>query len=118
MDRHAAKMERLETRYRESRVGMIRNYTDWLQGQPTDAQLGDWRSVLQGMGTSSKEAKRGAGAYRESVRELRRQNISRPMNQATDRLVAALTKLIENIAATERFCKERLAALSNVRSEG
>jgi hypothetical protein len=91
---------------------MIQNYTDWLRGQPTDAQLDDWAANLQMMGEGSTAGRRSTEGFKQTVEGLRRENISRPMNQATDRLVAALTEVIQDIAATERFCEERVAELA------
>lgn len=103
---HAAKMEKLEARFRKARTTMLENYTSWRQGQPSDADLGSWTAALAATAESAREAREGSESYRDSVMALRKQNVSRPINQATDRLVATLKRLIENILALENFSRE------------
>ena len=108
IERHAARMERSEVRYREQTGTMIRNFADWLQSDPDNAQVREWLMLLQGMADAAAEGRQGIEGYRESVRDLRNQNVSRPLNRATDRLIAVLTKVIEDVAATETFGRDPL----------
>ena len=108
IDSYAARMERLEERYRKERVRMIENFLAWRATHTTEAELAKWRASLgiDALAASSTDAREATEGHRDSVREMRQQNVARPVNEATDRLVAVLTKQIENIEATEAFCRE------------
>ncbi len=102
---HAAHMESLEVRLRQEREQVIRDRTAWLRGQPPGTDVSTHLAGLRVMGEAAAGARTATQQYRESVRGLRQQNASQPINQATDYLDAVLTRVIENMEATERFCR-------------
>lgn len=105
IERHAVAMEGLETRYREQRESMIQNYADWFHSQPGEGPVAAWRAELQTLAGVIAESVVANTAYLDSVKALRGQNFNQPMNRATNRLVAVLTRMVENLTATEQFCR-------------
>ncbi|HUF58566.1 MAG TPA: hypothetical protein VMR89_03645 [Actinomycetota bacterium] len=103
LDEHADDLDKLELRFRTSRESMIANTTAWLQRQPPGPDLDEYRELLRGLAEVSKESRKNTATYRDSVAQLRRQNVAQSVNRATDRLAEVLTRIIEDIEATERF---------------
>jgi hypothetical protein len=109
--RHAVAMERLEVPYREALSSMTRNYMDWFRGQAPGTDLSDWAKMLDEIAIISRGGVASISGYRDSVKGLRDQNTSQPMNMACDRLMQVLTRVVENIESTEKFCLESRAFL-------
>jgi hypothetical protein len=109
---HAVKMEELEGRFREQEASMAKNFTDWLRGNPDPEQVTATVAELQGLADVVAEARDATAAYRTSVQENRKQNTARPLNQATDRLSAVLTRVIEDYSLTEQFLRNPLGRTS------
>jgi hypothetical protein len=112
MNSHAARMEGLEQRYRTAQLGMIQNLTDLLRVQP-DAELGDLTPVAD----VAAESRTTMRAYRDSVQGLRDQNISQPMNRATERLILVVEMFYEDVDTTERFFRQHGGTGAAIESE-
>lgn len=104
VDSHTEKAERLEARFRTERIRMIDNFGAWIAGQPAETDMSGFIAELREMGTITTGARESVTGFRDTVRDLRKQNISQPVNAAMERLVAVLDRQIENLAAIEQFC--------------
>lgn len=112
VDSHTAKAERLEARFRTERIGMIANFGDWIAGQPAGTDMSGFIAELLEMGTITAGARQSVAGFLGAVLDLRKQNISQPVNAATERLVAVLDRQIENLGAIERFCLSPVASVT------
>ena len=103
LNSHAADLDRLETRLRKERETMITNTTAWLRYVPPADEADQFRAVFRELSGTAKGARLSTEQYRNAIRGLRRNNISQPVNVAADNLVEVVSRLVEDMAATERF---------------
>jgi hypothetical protein len=105
MNRHATIMDNLEARQRRQSSLLIENYRDFLRAHPPEEFVTQVKTELSTVADSLPSAIEATQGYRTSVQESRQQNINQPTNQATDRLVGIITRILENYATTEQFCR-------------
>jgi hypothetical protein len=102
INRHAATTEIREAEYRAAQQDMAANFDALLKAQP-QTDLGDLKEAA----AAAREGLESLREYRKAVLGLRKQSMSQTLNEATDRLLTVLDKQIENIAATQKFLRDK-----------
>lgn len=104
IDSYAVRTERLEALFRVERVRMVENFHAWIAGQSPGTDISGMLDELRETGQITAGARGSVEGFRQAVVDLRQQNVSQPVNRATDRLIAAVSNQIENLLAIETFC--------------
>lgn len=95
--------DRLELRLRAARESMTANTTAWLRTQSPGAELDRFRALLGQLAETTKQGRGAIESYRTAITGLRRLGLSQSVNRASDRLIKVVTRIIEDVAAAERF---------------
>ncbi|OLC26571.1 MAG: hypothetical protein AUH40_03560 [Chloroflexi bacterium 13_1_40CM_65_17] len=100
IDRHAARFERLEVTYRAQCEAMSMNLVDMLSTAPSSGNLGEFPNVLATAQEHTAGSRESMAGYRDAVIKTRKMRVSQPLNQACDRLILVLDRVIEDTDST------------------
>jgi hypothetical protein len=113
IDRHAARFEGLEKTYRARSEAMSINLVDMLSTVPATGSLGEFPDVLEITQRQTAESRQSMAGYRDAVTKTRRMRVSQPLNQACDRLIAVLDRLLEDTDSNVKALADARSVISN-----
>jgi hypothetical protein len=79
------------------------NTIEFMRRHPSPQELGSLRTQFRDNAQGAKGGREGIESYRGAIAGLRKQSLAQALNLATDRLIDVLTRIIDDVAATERF---------------
>ncbi len=107
IESHVKKLGRIEAKYRVSSEELATTYLGWIRTVPEPE--GGWIVLDLAFWMTAARTRRQAETnrnWRESFRRMRDHNRSREANQALDRLVGVLDRLIEDTNGGLKYCAE------------
>lgn len=113
IDRHAARFERLEKTYRAQCEGMSTNLVDMLSTAPASGGLGEFPNILAKAQEQTTTSRESMVSYREAVKQTRKMRVSQPLNQACDRLIAVLDRVVEDTDSNIKALADARTIISN-----
>jgi hypothetical protein len=97
-----------ESAFRSETEVMAVNYLRRIEGASAGPDLTSFRGTIAGMRDVTTTSRASASGWRQSIVDLRTQNIQQSINEALDHLVAVATRLISDFDRTIRFTTEAL----------
>jgi hypothetical protein len=107
---YAKRLERLEAQYRAACQQMTTNFLNWIRTAPEGNDFQSFDPTLSSLAKSSRGSSTSTVSYRDTIQESRNLKVSQDVNRATDRVIAAVNRLIEDIDGLIKFCGEGRAA--------
>ncbi len=81
------------------------------QAFPPETDLAQLRPTMEAMVASVQGAKTGTQAYRDAVESQRRQNLQQQINEAADRQLEVIDRLLADLTRVEEFARNAVAEI-------
>jgi Zn-dependent M32 family carboxypeptidase len=108
---HANRLGRLEMEYRAACHQMTSNFLHWIETAPEGNDFETFDRNLVELAEITKASRASTLAYRNSVHESRQLRVSQDVNGATDRVIAVVDKLVQDVESITKYCVDAHAAI-------
>jgi len=109
--RHAERLEAREAALRTDSETMATSYLRRLEAFPPQADLTELRAQIVQLRDTTGDTRATSNGYRSSLVGMRENNLERSINEATDRMILAMTRVVSDFDRTVRFANDALAMI-------
>jgi hypothetical protein len=117
LEGHVRKLDAWETALRLEGEAMATNNLRRLDGAVVGPELVNFRGSIAGMREGAIAARASVSGWRESTVNLRSQNVQQSINEAVDRLILIITKVVSDFDRTIRFTTDALKLIDDKTTE-
>jgi hypothetical protein len=108
MEGHVRKLNAREQALRSEIEAMAVNYLRRIEGASAGPELTQFRDAIARMRDATTTSRASASGWRQSIVDLRAQNIQQSINEAFDHLIDVATRVISDFDRTIRFTTDAL----------
>jgi hypothetical protein len=111
MEGHVRKLNAREQALRSETEAMAVNYLRRIEGASAGPELTEFRGTIARMRDATTTSRASVSGWRQSIVDVRAQNIQQSINEAFDHLIEVATRVISDFDRTSRFTTEALGLI-------
>jgi hypothetical protein len=117
VEAYVRKLDGREKAFRSETQAMALNYLRRIEGAAAGPDLTEFRGTIVGVRDVTTTSRASASGWRQSLVNVRGQNIQQSINEAFDHLIEVATRLVSDFDRTIRFTTDAIALIDTKTTE-